>query len=91
LIEVKDFVAADPKFDPSTVIVLLPLVGLEAGSRTLDTVGELYVNINVSFEAKPSFMVTTIAAEAPVPLGAIHVKEVWSTIILTDPQRSPPT
>ena len=92
LIEVKEAAAAaaDPKFDPSTVMVLPPLVGFETGSRTLDTVGELYVNINVEFVLKPS-TVTTTAAEAPVPPGAVHVKEVWSTITLTDPQGPPPT
>jgi hypothetical protein len=92
LIEVKEAAAAaaDPKFDPPTMMVLPPLVGFETGSRTLDTVGELYVNINVEFVVKPS-TVTSIAAEAPVPLGAVHVKEVWSTITLTDPQGPTPT
>ena len=92
LIEVKEAAAAaaDPKFDPSTVMILPPLVGFETGRRTLNTVGELYANIDVEFPVKPS-TVTTIAAEAPVPLGAVHVKEVWSTITLTDSQVPLPT
>jgi hypothetical protein len=46
LIEIKDAVAAGPKFDPSTVMVAEPpLVGFRDGNRTLETVGELYTNL----------------------------------------------
>jgi hypothetical protein len=35
--------------------------------------------------------VTTIADAAPVPTGATHLKDVWSTITATDVQSLPPT
>ena len=66
-----------------------PLVGFRDGNRTLETVGELYTNSDVEFAVKPPTVIST-AAEAPVPLGAVHVKAVWSTIILIDPQGPPP-
>jgi hypothetical protein len=69
-----------------------PAVGLDfsAGDRTCATIGELYIKSRLCVEAKPA-TVTTIADAAPVPLGATHLKDVWSTITVTDVQSLPPT
>jgi hypothetical protein len=79
-----------PKFVPSRVMVAPPSVGFEAGNRTVATIGELYAKVAACTPIKPA-TVTTMPAPTPVPLGATHVKEVWSTATRTDVQLTFPT
>ena len=79
-----------PKFAPSTVMVVPPEVGFNAGERTCATIGELYTKFKVCDDVKPA-TVTTIAAKAPVPLGATQVNDVWSILTETDVHSLPPT
>jgi len=79
-----------PKFVPSRVMMAPPDVGFEAGNRTLAMLGELYEKVAADTTVKPATVTTTLEF-TPVPLGATHVKEAWSTTIETDAQPLPPT